>query len=338
MKTQTLGRKCVLKKRTLFESNLAARTLGLFLLVLFLLGGCDEEEEGPTGPAQTAWTRHDPVLEGNKLRAAAFAGENEGWIVGQDGVILRTTDGGNSWTTQTVSSFDMWDITFFDADSGWAVGEGGTLLRTMDGGLVWSPPLFDTIPDDIHSVVFKDDQEGLAVGESGTIVQTTNGGRTWARSTSGTDVTLRGVAGSENITVAVGDSGIVLRAVEATISSEWSIDTVGNGNLWAVTLVNNDLGWAVGEEGAIWSTTDGGLTWLDQSGNVSDTVTEILTDVHFTSAATGYIVGGKGTITTTANGGTNWTVQPAVSPHDLFGINFADQSNAWIVGDLTLLK
>ncbi len=83
------------------------------------------------------------------LTAIASA-DGELWVAGHDGVILRSSDNGDTWTRQRV---DVWnpdsiepaqgapilDLLFVDASTGYAVGAFSTLLRTTDGGQTWSP-------------------------------------------------------------------------------------------------------------------------------------------------------------------------------------------------------
>jgi photosystem II stability/assembly factor-like uncharacterized protein len=104
-----------------------------------------------------------------KLPAAAANGEFygvsfidplNGWIVGQKGLCLRTTDGGQQWTVLKVGSEATLRAVQFHADgAGWACGDGdpkapapsamnghvvsgrpytaATLLHTTDGGATW---------------------------------------------------------------------------------------------------------------------------------------------------------------------------------------------------------
>ena len=323
-----------MEKKAVFELNAVVRMAGMLILALLLFAGCEEDGEGPTESISLAWDRHYPVLEGNKLRAVVFANENEGWIAGTEGVILHTSDGGNNWSHQECGTKEnLWDITFFDTDTGWAVGENGRLMRTINGGTVWKQTQFDTITGDIYGVAFEDGQNGWAVGEFGTVVRTTDGGRSWARDTSGTDQILRSVTLFGNVALAVGNAGTVLRATKQSEWSDWSVDTLGTNSLWAVTLANEATGWAVGENGAIWHTTDDGVTWSEQTSDVSET----LTDVVFTDALNGLIVGSGGTILSTSNGGEIWAVDASATWHNLFGVCHAGQAKAWAVGSLTIL-
>lgn len=58
-----------------------------------------------------------------------------GWVVGESGTILHTTDGGNSWSAQNSGTSNwLYSVRFADANTGWAVGEHGTILHTKNGG------------------------------------------------------------------------------------------------------------------------------------------------------------------------------------------------------------
>ena len=62
-------------------------------------------------------------------------------MVGDGAYTYSTTDGGSNWspvTIQAVSSKNLNDIIFVDANTGWIVGASGTILSTNDGGSNWS--------------------------------------------------------------------------------------------------------------------------------------------------------------------------------------------------------
>jgi photosystem II stability/assembly factor-like uncharacterized protein len=98
-----------------------------------------------------------------------FATHDQGWAVGGEGVILATTDGGQTWRPQRSGvGDDLYDVKFFDAAEGWAVGRGGALLHTRDGGRTWA----DTKRVTTHALerVFLSGRRAWAVGFGGTIV------------------------------------------------------------------------------------------------------------------------------------------------------------------------
>src|SRR4029077_8667100 len=53
------------------------------------------------------------------------------------GEITRTLDGGKTWTTVATSASVLTDLTFVTPRTAYAVGEDGTLLRSSDGGASW---------------------------------------------------------------------------------------------------------------------------------------------------------------------------------------------------------
>ena len=111
-----------------------------------------------------------------------FVDANHGWVVGRN-LLLRTSDGGLSWTavdtTVSRSSF----IDFVDAQRGWRVlGDQQTdldyLQRTSNGGATWQTVLVTSnyfVPD--YSVVdFLNASEGWVAGEQGLVLYTKDGG------------------------------------------------------------------------------------------------------------------------------------------------------------------
>lgn len=66
------------------------------------------------------------------------------WAVGENGTILRTENGGKSWTKQDSWKFEKMGFEIVSiasvvstSNSGWAVKDNGTILRTEDGGIKW---------------------------------------------------------------------------------------------------------------------------------------------------------------------------------------------------------
>ena len=105
--------------------------LGVFALTLMLSLGCGEG--GGSGPS--GWFWQNPLPQGNMLQGVSFTEASTGTAVGVFGTILRTTDGGSTWTAQDSGTTNrLLGVSFTDASTGTAVGSGGTILRTTDGG------------------------------------------------------------------------------------------------------------------------------------------------------------------------------------------------------------
>ncbi len=96
---------------------------------------------------------------------------NTGWIVGNSGTILKTTNGGGAWMPQTSgTTANLRDVHFVDANRGWAVSDGGVILTTSDGGATWTPEP-SGVTDDLRGVFFPSAAVGYAVGANGVILK-----------------------------------------------------------------------------------------------------------------------------------------------------------------------
>lgn len=113
----------------------------------------------------------------------------------------------------------------------------------------------------------------------------------------------------------------------------------GGSNLWlrAVSCPSVSRCFAVGANGAIVSTSDGGSTWteLTRPGGERWTSSQ-LWDVTFPTEDNGFAVGGYGTVLVTSDGGKTWSDQVATAPqrtfYDLYGVSFINANLGAAVG------
>jgi photosystem II stability/assembly factor-like uncharacterized protein len=94
-------------------------------------------------------------------------------------------------------------------------------------------------------------------------------------------------------------------------------------------------GWAVGNAGAIFHTTNGGHQWMDRTLPCNRNCTKLtdLLRVRFTDPQTGWIAGERGMVYRTTDGGFTWTEQAAISKVSLFGLSFPDATQGWVSGE-----
>jgi len=88
---------------------------------------------------------------------------------------------------------------------------------------------------------------------------------------------------------------------------------------------------AVGLNGNVFRTDDGGATWTQRVSNTTNT----LAAVTFPDANTGYAVGFNGTIIKSNNGGVSWTAQTSGTTEDLCAVSFIDVNTGYAVGGQT---
>ena len=132
----------------------------------------DLEVEG----VDEGWEKPKPALY-----SISFADRLRGWIVGMDGVILHTADGGMTWKKVVASGTDkpLYSLVV-KGQKGWAVGNKGVYITSTDGGMTWAENR-DAIKTKfwLGTVAFCNDREGIIGGASGTIVRSHDGGATW---------------------------------------------------------------------------------------------------------------------------------------------------------------
>jgi photosystem II stability/assembly factor-like uncharacterized protein len=302
------------------------------------------------------WYQQNSGTDKN-LSAVQFIDANNGFVVGDSGIILRTTDAGNNWEIQpSETDLPLNDIFFLDENNGWIAGgyvntgggfwAYGIILRTTDGGTTWSKQLEDSL--DRHSgIFFKDSLNGWCVAYR--ILKTTDGGVNWSE-VIGLSWEVWNDVYFKNL-----DTGIIVgvRFGEGRGSAAYTIETTdgglnwyggdlpvgfpaGEGGLGGVCSSDSASVFAVGgiqtfpgnvSYGIIAKTTDWGTTWA-----IDNIPGPPFSDVYFTDETNGWIVG-VNRILSTSDGGVTWTIQMSDTLNVFSSVYFADVSNGWTVGD-----
>jgi len=117
--------------------------------------------------------------------AVQFLDTLNGWAVGRFGEVLRSADGGMTWTRVSVpvgTAVDFTSLSFVDATTGWVVGRDGLILHTRDGAETWVQQTSE-FTDDLLAVQFVDTLAGWTIGStsdnSSVVLRTRNGGVSW---------------------------------------------------------------------------------------------------------------------------------------------------------------
>ncbi len=121
-----------------------------------------------------------PTNTEDALRGVSFIDANTGWIVGDNGTILHTKDGGNTFELQGDSQdkTNHRAVFFLDNGRGWIVGDGGDVHRTTNGGAAWEKSDAGTTAN-LKAVHFSDANNGFAVADGGAVLNSKDGGATW---------------------------------------------------------------------------------------------------------------------------------------------------------------
>ena len=261
------------------------------------------------------------------------AGGDPGWGGTTDGIILHTTNGGETWKVQQDLQTPLNAMDFVNENKGWAVGRDGLIKFTNNGGANWSTqtsPLTKTLT----SVCFTDENNGWIVSMSnwGEIIHTTNGGATWSTQTNPSGNPLHDVFFiDENNGWAVGLDSSVIKTTNGGAHWQWINVNASLGYRFAsVFFVDEMHGWIAGIYGSILRTTNGGTSWQEVESGTNET----LNDIYFIDAEIGWAVGDAGTILHSIDGGITWSKQVSgITTNFLTSICFVDGQRGWVAGE-----
>lgn len=214
------------------------------------------------------WSSHYVDEAGSEIWNAFFTTNSNGVVVGNNGLVARTTDAGNSWNKVNSNTTNQLRWVHFPSEMvGFAVGNSGTVIKTTDGGATWDSitPLPNIAIFSLYMVNNDTGFAGAASATLGRLFRTTNSGATW-----------------ENISANVPFSG------SPTVRSIYFIDSQ-NGYFCTSTY-------------QIYKTTDGGNSWTLNAA----LGTGIFYDIKFLNLSTGFVVGQRGEIFRTTDHGTTW--------------------------------
>ncbi|MGA9116883.1 MAG: YCF48-related protein [Bacteroidota bacterium] len=279
------------------------------------------------------WAMDNPGMH-KSANWVTFADPYHGVVVGQDGIILRTYDGGVHWDTVSsgVTGDSFYGAAMAGPDRVWAVGDGGALIHSSNGGVTWVGQGSGTV-NSLLSISFVSPLLGWAAGDLGTLLKTTNGGAQWLPMGTGTSEVLFGVTfkDAQNGWM-TGNNGLIMRSTNG--GATWSPQSSGTGAaLFSATFLDLSLGYCAGGNGTILKTTDGGASWMSLP-------TGTLRNIYVaapTSQMGGRAVGDTGLVLVTTNGGASWTPEFAKTEYDVFGLHALEDTTAWICGDSSVV-
>lgn len=270
------------------------------------------------------------------FNALDFINPDTGWVVGECGAILHTSNGGTDWMVQGKTIEEgLHDVCFVNDSTGWIVGDKGVIYHTSDG-YSWQAQS-GGITVTLHAVHFVDEHTGWAAGAHGIILHTNDGGATWYKQSSGTYKTLHDIdfADTDRGWVA-GQNGTLLHTADGGLTWQ-SATTNMTRNLAAIDLTHGTKGMLAGG-GTIGQYDTKNKNWSCFFKNPPDSR---LHDIDFTNPARGWVVGDNEIIRHTHDSGQTWHT-PDKDPlkdfcHDskqpLNAVHFADNTHGWAVGD-----
>lgn len=276
--------------------------------------------------ANAQWFPQNSGITDN-LYDIEFVNDSTGFVVGGNGNILKTIDGGNTWTQLNSNIMEsLYCISIISENIGWVAGNNGVILKTNDRGNSWNPQMSGTT-ETLFAIQFLDENHGWASKLYDEILLTTDSGINWVSYTTGINNTILTLSFSDLNTGWVGGwGGTVMKTIDGglTWAPQWSGTSITRRSLF---FINNNTGWSAGGGGVITKTTNGGASWTQlNSGSSVD-----FASIFFTCQDTGWAAG-QDKIYGTFDGGTSWHIQLNEYGQNFNNLWFKKSYLGWVVG------
>ncbi len=293
------------------------------------------------------WTASDRNCP-SPIAAFHFPSAAVGYLMTEDGSILRTDDQGATFalktsvpgTPSTGGSRTPTDIFFTGADTGVVTTRGGgdgKVFQTTDGGNSWTEVASASAPTapphGLNGLEFVGGT-GYAVGDGKTLLQSTDSGATWAPKA------LTGAPGSPNLTsIGCADATTCLITEASGGQLVRTTDSGDNGTsvtpsteqIFAVAFASATRAVAVGAGGATVTSDNTGSTWAPVGARISGSG---FSHLRATSSQIAQVGGSNGVLARTIDGGNSWFTVGVPTTGAVQDASFPTQNDGFALDDL----
>ena len=228
-----------------------------------------------------------------------------GFIVGLHGLVLKSTDGGDSWEEINFSFDQRLDqVQIINTDTIYIAGQYN-LIKSTNGGVNWASLNFPN--ESVNSIFFVDGLTGHAACDDGLIFKTIDGGESWyATENNSSNLDF------EQLYFYNKDMGFVGFAYSSLYKTmdggeSWSKSSGLGDPFLSMYFVNENVGYAGLEDGALYKTNDGGDSWTWASFLHARFTSSNVNSLYFFNEDSGFAIGQRGRIVKTSDGGTSWS-------------------------------
>jgi photosystem II stability/assembly factor-like uncharacterized protein len=212
------------------------------------------------------------------LTAVQFPTKNKGWVVGHDGVVLHTSDGGENWDLQFdgLNANDLL-LKYYEKLVNYKQGE----LESVDGSqkeeISFELESLLYALEDVQIAIenralkpfldvwFADEMTGFIIGAYGMLFRTEDGGNSWEpwgnRLENPGGFHLNAIALGRSALFIAGEAGTLYRSVNGGV--DWTtLKSPYEGSFFSIVANDqNDQVYAFGLRGNAFRSDDGGNSW-----------------------------------------------------------------------------
>lgn len=207
------------------------------------------------------------------LRSVHFISQTVGFVCGNGGTLLKTTNGGNSFLSLPLQNTQQLNRVYFSTNNnGFIVGNDGLILKTNNGGTNWDS-VYSGVTQSLSAINFLNTRVGFVGGQGGVILKTLDSGNTWASSAAGITAGqydhVNDIFFTDSLTGYATLNSTIYKTINGGLS--WGI-LIQNPSLFYrdIHFINKDTGFVCGNGGLyfVLRTIDAGQTWQTSlSGN-----------------------------------------------------------------------
>ena len=285
-------------------------------------------------PEAAAASVASPVMARGDLQyGLALPGGEVMWAAGSDGKVWLSEDAGRTWGLQPTPTMEtLQDIAAWDRNRAVAVGNQGVVIATSDGGKSWrsiDAPR-SKLANKLMRVAAVEGGTAWAVGEVGALLQSRDYGATWLRAMPEKDAAWNGIFASRQKLWLAGEFGHL--AVSDDGGARWTdVATPVKTSLMAIAFRDDTEGVAVGLDGVVLATQDGGATWLAQPSGTREHLFDVTWD-----GVSWVAVGDKGVLVVGDASGRSWQSSRVGANDRAWHTRIVADSGRYIVAGATL--
>ena len=265
---------------------------------------------GAPGYAAPAWTRVSTGVTA-RLRGLSAVSPQVVWASGTGGTVIRTSDGGTTWTVLNVpgaTALDLRDIDAVDAQTAFVLsignGDASRIYKTADAGRTWTLQFRNSEPRAFFdAMAFRDARHGFAVSDAVDgkliVIRTEDGGEHWTPVT-GLPEAVEG---------------------EGAFAASGSNIAIDGKHVWIAT-----------SKSRVFRSPDNGATWSVAPTPLPTSESAGIFSVAFAGERRGIVVGGDYKAETVARDNAAMTADGGITWHLAKGLGGYRSAVAWIDG------